>query len=368
MAACCLFAPVSGLIWPQYNWDMLAYIGIVRSWHSADPAFIHDGAYADAQHFASIWALQKPFALLVDPTSPYRHAMATDPLAFIAQFPFYRLRPLYLLLLDLLSHLTGSVAAATLVVSTSATLAVNALVAAFAIRRVGLRYATLLAAAFCLSPPVMMIAKFETADALTTLFVLAACVSFLRGRDVLAAAILCVCVAVRTDTMVLNAVLACCLIGARLARRWPRPVWQPAALLLVSVGIARAIEASAGSYGYRTLFHVTFMEGFTATPAAYAHAAIPLRRVVTALAEGLSDGIANGGFAAVLLCCLAIVALAVLRQAAARDRLLAAALAATFLVRLAVFPSPDVRLVAAIFAGLFVVVTNLIGERKSLLF
>jgi hypothetical protein len=36
IAACCLFAPLSGLIWPQYNWDMLAYIGIVKSWHSAE--------------------------------------------------------------------------------------------------------------------------------------------------------------------------------------------------------------------------------------------------------------------------------------------------------------------------------------------
>ncbi len=362
IAACCLFAPISGLIWPQYNWDMLAYIGIVTSWHSADPAAIQQAAYADARHFADAWALQKPFAQLVDPASPYRHAMATDPQAFLAQFPFYRLRPLYLLLLDLIAHVTGSIAAATLVVSTTATLALNALVAVFAIRRTGLVTATLLVLAFCLSAPVMMIAHFETADALTTLLVAAACITFLRGRDILAAAILCLCVTVRSDMMVMNAVLACCLIGARLARHWPRPVWQPAALLLASVGIARVIEAAAGSYGYRTLFHVTFMEGFTPNPAAFAHAAIPLRRVVTALAEGISDGIANGGFSAVLLCCLAITALAVLRPASTRDRLLAAALAVTFMVRLAVFPSPDVRLVAAIFAGLFVVVAKLLGD------
>jgi hypothetical protein len=338
---------------------MLAYIGIVKSWHSADPAAIHDAAYADAQHFAAIWALQKPFAQLIDPTSPYRHAMATDPQAFLAQFPFYRLRPLYLVLLDLLSHLTGSVAAATLLVSTTATLALNALVSAFTIRRAGLLAATLLVPAFCLSPPIMMIARFETADALTTLLVAAACITFLHGRDLLAAAILCVCVTVRSDTMVLNAVLACCMIAARLAGRWPRAVWQPAALLLASVALARAIEAHAGSYGYRTLFHVTFMEGFTPTPAIYAHAAIPLRRVVTALVEGVSDGMANGGFSAVLLCGLAIVAL---RPAAARERLLAAAVAATFIVRLMVFPSPDVRLVATIFAGLFVIIVKLIGE------
>jgi hypothetical protein len=362
IVACCLFAPLSGLVWPQYNWDMLAYIGIVQSWHSADPALIHDAAYADAGHFAALWALQKPFAQLIDPASPYRHAMATDPHAFMAQFPFYRLRPLYLVLLELISHLTGSVAAATIVVSTVATLAVNTLVATFAMRRAGLVTAALLIPAFCLSPPVMMVARFETADALTTLLVTAACIAFLRGRDIAAAAILCVCVTVRSDMMVMNAVLACCLIGARLAGRGPRRVWPAVALLLASVGIARAIEALAGSYGYRTLFHVTFMEGFTPTPAIYAHAAIPLRRVVTALLEGISDGLANGGFAAVLLCCLGIVALAVLRPGAARDRLLAVALAVTFLVRLAVFPSPDVRLVAAIFAGLFVVMVQLIGD------
>jgi hypothetical protein len=371
IAACCLFAPLSGLIWPQYNWDMLAYIGIVKSWHSADPTVIHNAAYADAQHFAASWALQKPYAQLIDPNSAYRHAMATDPQAFLAQFPFYRLRPLYLLLLDLLSHVTGSVAAATLLVSTAATLGLNALVATFALRRAGLVAATLLVPAFCLLPPVMMIARFETADALTTLLVAAACIAFLRGRDLLAAAMLCVCVMVRSDTMVLNAVLAFCLIAARVAGRWPRPVWQPAALLLASVGLARAIEAQAGSYGYRTLFHVTFMEGFTPTPAIYAHAAIPLRRVMTALVEGVSDGLANGGFSAVLLCGLAILAL---RPAATRDRVLAAALALTFLVRLAVFPSPDVRLVATIFAGLFVVVTELSARvihekpREDLLF
>lgn len=354
IALLCLAAPVCGLIYNRYNWDMLAYIGIVKSWHAPDFAAAHASTYADAEAFAQSWGLSHAYAKLVNPAQPYRLACLRDAQVFFEQLPFYRVRPVYLLLLDLVSRLTGSVAAACVFVSAFAVLATNAALARFALARCSRRAAAVLVGLLCTSPALFWAAEMCTADGLTALCVATAAIAFAGERRLLAAALLSIGVGVRSDQVVLNAVLAACLLAEGLQRQQLANSLPAVLLLGASVLAAEAISHWVGGYNYHTLYHVTFMEGFDPHPQRFAAAPIPLRHVLSAIAEGTAEGFANGSIGAVLCCCLAIAWFWQTGLLSEGETLLAVALAATFVARLALFPSPDVRLTAPIFVGLAV--------------
>jgi hypothetical protein len=85
-----LFALWNGYINPTHSWDTLPYTAIILSLEDDDLTSIHDRAY-------ELVKLHVPLKLFTEYTSKsrYRQLMATDPVAFAKQFPFYSIKPLY---------------------------------------------------------------------------------------------------------------------------------------------------------------------------------------------------------------------------------------------------------------------------------
>jgi hypothetical protein len=354
-----LLAPVSGWLWPAFNWDMLAYIGIAEDWLLPDRQVAHAATYADAARFARAHGLDAAYALLAHAT-PYRHTLATDPEAFGEVLRFYRLRPIYEALVVALGWLGGSFAAATIATSCLAVLAANLAVLRFALGRAGPRLGNALFAGFALSPPIMTVAGYSTADALGTAFVTGGAIAWLAGRPNLGAAILLASVAVRSDFALTNLIVAGALLAARLAGIWRVPAFS-LVLLVLSYPLARVIEAVGGAYPFIVLYYNTFV-AFLLHPANPGPIVVPPRRFVTALYWGVVKGLASGAYSWPLIPALFLAQRARLSPPA----IFASAFLLALAVRIIIFPEPDIRLVAPIFAVVYVALIAEQGRKDGL--
>lgn len=352
------FGPAAALVWPQINWDMLAYIGILKSWSLSDPAAIQHAAFADGLAFAHTMHNDAVGTALAS-GSAYRRLMSSDPAAFMESFGFYRIRPFYEVLLAAVSRLTPTIAQATVLISAAATCAANIAILVFARRRVGPALGALLALGFALSPVMMTVAGYSTADALGTLVVLLGILAMLSGRPVMGAAILMAAVGVRSDFMLMNATLLLVLAASRLRGWWSIPL-PGLALLAASILLARGIEAWAGNYGYHVLYYNTFVQTLL-HPAHPGPMIIPPARWITAIVNGVANGMANGAFSMPLLVGLILLPLLPADRIDA-PAVLFAALFLSLAARVVLFPSADVRLSAPIFAALYAVLVQAFGN------
>jgi hypothetical protein len=349
--------PVSGWLWPEFNWDMLAYIAVAQAWLLPDPSAAHAGAYLDAARFAQAHGMVSAYNLLAH-GSAYRETLANDPIAFDEVLRFYRLRPLYEALVIAVGRASGSFAAATIIISSSSVLAANLAMLWFAIARAGLLTGVALFAGFALSPPIMTVAGYSTADALGTAFVTFAAIAWMRGQPILGAAILLASVGARSDFAVTNIIVAAMLLAARLAGVWRVPV-ASLVLLVLSYPLARVIESVGGAYPFKVLYYNTFV-AFLLHPANPGALVIPTHRFISALYWGIVKGLANGAYAWPIIPMLFFGA----RAWVAPPAILALAFVVALAVRIVVFPEPDIRLVAPIFAVGYVV---LIETRKQVI-
>src|SRR5262245_33382983 len=104
----------------QYNWDLLPYIAIVKSYDLSSPVDIHRETYRLAQE-----RLPPPvYRALTMGDPPYRPTLASDPDAFRQALPFYRVKPGYTFLLHLLDRAGVDPIAAGIWVSRAAYLAI----------------------------------------------------------------------------------------------------------------------------------------------------------------------------------------------------------------------------------------------------
>ena len=270
---------------------------------------------------------------------------------------FYRIRPLYEVLLAVVSRITPTIAQATVLISAAAVLICNLAMLAFARRCAGAAPGALLTIGFALSPVIMTVAGYSTADALGTCVVLAGTMALLSGRPILGAGVLAAAVGVRSDFMLMNAVMLAILLLARWRGWWRVPIAAPA-LLAASVLAARGIEAWAGAYGYHVLYYNTFVD-ILLHPAHPGPMPVPAHRWVTAIIEGVTAGLANGAFSLPLLVSLILLPAFAVRDLRDPAVLIFITLIAALAGRILLFPSADVRLSAPIFAGLYAVLVHL---------
>src|SRR5689334_2500124 len=76
---------------PTYNWDTLAYMGVVLGYDNKNINVIHETVYEIAKQ-------QMPpenYKELTDTLNPYKKRMVDDALNFHNEFPFYVVKPLY---------------------------------------------------------------------------------------------------------------------------------------------------------------------------------------------------------------------------------------------------------------------------------
>jgi len=354
-------APMAGLFWPRLNWDMLAYIGIVQSWAGHSPADVLTATFADAHRYAATHGLERFYAELVNPQNEYRLAVSTDPQAFQNQLPFYRIRPLYLALLWLVAHATATMTAATVWISAASVFLTNVLVGSFSLRSLGARWGLAAAGVFALSPVMFDVAQMSTPDALSSLLVCAGLLALVSRHMLVGAVLLLLAALTRSDQIVMNALLALATLAATL-REPKRPVLAMS-VLLASVVIAKAVERMVGGYSYEILYKISFIAGFKANPLDVLSATVGMGKVISTFVLYLIGGFRNASLWQLLLV-FGASGLVCLRRGWMRDEtMLSLGILATLLVRVALFPSPDLRLVAPVLAGQFIVLVAALRNR-----
>src|SRR5438034_3353001 len=76
---------------PAYNWDILAYMGVILLYDNADPKTIHHTVYSVAKEKIPVVY----YSRLTDASNGYRNGVAQNPDRFYSQLPFYVVKPLY---------------------------------------------------------------------------------------------------------------------------------------------------------------------------------------------------------------------------------------------------------------------------------
>ncbi len=368
LAACCVVTAILCVLgnaaasWskPQLNWDMLAYVAIVHSWTDSVPAHVHAGTYADAARFAESRGLEKRMAMLSE--GVYREAVASDVDTFYEQLPFYRIRPLYVLVVAAFAKVTATVSGATIVVSVLSYALCGLGILWFAVRRVGVVAGSVAGIVFAVAPTSTDVAGLSTPDALLMLLTAAAAMLFLGQRVLLAVCLLTVGVLIRTDLQLFNL----CLAAAWLFLAWKRDrAILVAAILAGSVVAGMAINAWAGNYGYAVLYHFTFVESFIPHPTSLRGLGIPLLPFLKNIGFGLRYSLGNGGLwaVAVLLGLCGVLLERMIRDGFLPDgsdkalgcKALLIAIGTSTCARFILFPSHDIRLSAPAVAILTIV-------------
>ena len=351
------------LFLPILNWDLLAYVGVVKSWSLHSAPAIQAAAYGDVHRFAMAHGLSRSWQALIVPTIPYRHLVATDPAAFIRQLPFYRIRPLYLLLLWLVSHFTATVSGAAVMVSAMSLLLSALVLSVSAGRHLGVVAAAVWPAMFCLTPVVIETARLQTPDALATLMVVTAGTLFLGGRALAAALVLLAAVLIRTDLMLLAVALG--VVGGAFDL-WSgrKPRLGTLFMVLGAAVLELAVSRVSHGYGYLTLLKFTFVDR-TADPAALAAVRFSLPMFLGEVWRGTLTGIAARQFPIVIALALGVPFLFD-RGATRRESIvLYIALVLYLLAHWVLFPSLAGRFAAPVYGGLFVVLVSEAGRWRS---
>jgi hypothetical protein len=209
--------------WFVFNFDMLPYAGVCHAAHTTDYRGIHDFVYHTATgtplldgRNASVWA----------------DRVATDPALFAQSFPFYSIRPLYILLIRALS--------ASLHVSLFTAMRLISVGSLFGIA--GLLYfwfnSPLALVVLCL-PPFFYTARLGTPDMLSAMIVVAAVfVSRVLRCPSGSVLLLLLAVLVRTDNVLLVMALLFIFVPPRIA----------VAFSALSCALVALINWAAGAY------------------------------------------------------------------------------------------------------------------------
>lgn len=254
LAACALWVSI---VAPFHNWDVIAYIAAAESFEERDPAALQSFAYRELRS-AVPDALYEEYAQETDAgdsmRTRYRHAMRTDPAAFGEMLPFYRVRPIYNVLvfvaykagigIELATHLVSGIAVAI------------AMLLLFAAASTSLaRPLVYLLPPLALLFGVLDLARYSTPDGLSLLAVTGLALLFLQRRMDMLLLMMPLAIGVRSDLILFTLPLLLWLFvsggGAR---------WKPALAALACVLAYLAIVGFAGNQGWSTFFYCSAIE------------------------------------------------------------------------------------------------------------
>jgi hypothetical protein len=221
-AATALYALSLSVNRPFHNWDVVAYIATAKAFEQSDPVTLHTFAYTELRTVLTADQYEELAREHPQDSSRgtvYRHAMSSDPVAFVDQLPFYQIKPAYNALVFAL-HKSG-------IDIELATHLISGVAIAIAVLIVGwLAIATLAPPLVYLLPllawqfGVLDLARFSTPDAFAFLAIIAAVALLLRERFAAALIILPLALAIRPDLLLLTAPLMAILVLAPAAPRF----------------------------------------------------------------------------------------------------------------------------------------------------
>ena len=206
---------------PFHNWDVVAYIAAAEAFEQPDPVALHAFTYAELRNVLpadKYEELAREHPQDNSRGTVYRHAVRSDPAAFVDQLPFYQIKPAYNGLVFALYKSGIDIELATHLISGVAIAMALMIVCWLAIAR--------LAPPLVYLPPllawqfgVLELARFSTPDALAFLVVVAAVALLLRQRVAAALIVLPLALAIRPDLILLTMPLSGIVL---LAPRAPR--------------------------------------------------------------------------------------------------------------------------------------------------
>ncbi len=299
---------------PIYDWDMIAYVGVVYSMTESDPVTIQAKTYAEVKQSVSESGYQALSA-----GSEYKTAVANRPELFVQQLPFYSVKPAYPALMLVLHKIGINLVAAGLAISRIAYVLTGVLLFFWILRYHALPYALLVAALLVSLPFFVSLPRMISPDALSTLFFLCAFFLLIERKNVLLSLLVAVlAITVRPDNILLAGLLFVFAFTGYPQHR----VWY-AASLAAGVGLYLVQVNMSGNYGWQTLMYHSFVN-FLSEPAKY----IPslsfvdyLRIYYRAIApETLFEGTASGSSYSIMLFVLLNVVTLVARYTAVGRR------------------------------------------------
>lgn len=251
-ALCAVYVGLSGFLHPINNWDLIGYIASALRNSGMSGAELHVATYAELRRSLP----PDQFAELTE-QGAYFSGVYRDPEALKQHLPFYRIRPLYVLLVQGLAAITQSLTLAIYVIS-AVSAAGLCLLTGWLLRQSMPVVPWIVAGAGLVVVlslgSVVQLARLSTPDALFSLCALAALASFYRARSV-AMGLVMVLPLIRTDAVILSVLVAVLLLVERDRR----------VLYYVAVAVSGAlylwVNAYFGNYGHAVLFNFSLIPG-----------------------------------------------------------------------------------------------------------
>lgn len=242
-----LTVAAAGFFFPEYNWDMIAYVATVVEKAVGDPQLLHAQTYDIVRN-----AIPHGDFVVLTEDRPYRIAQYTDPNAFHSMLGFYRVKWLYIETISGLSRFMDPVMAMHAVSAVSSAgiglVVIGWLAWARRLAWAPLAFAALLVAGFG------EMARLATPDAFATLFFLAGVLAYLRGREIVVAIMLVAAFLARPDHLAFIGVFM-------VVTAYMRPLSRGAiAAFVVSAALYVPITAAAGHPGWWVQFWFTDIE------------------------------------------------------------------------------------------------------------
>ena len=238
------------LLRPNNYWDMLAYIGVVESWHSSDPHVIHDVAYSSVQGLPEYKSL-----VGIDPVSKYNQRVAADSFDFVQQLPIYSIKPLYCMILAALHRGGLSYTTALNLISAGSFVGLALLAWFWFHQYLDEWWCTVFATLLVVSPPIYTAGRFATPDALELVLVIFGLYMMLEHSYTAAGGVfLILAVWARPDAMIVVGVIFFTLLYLKIIDYWE---WGTFGLLtLFTYGVIRVF---GGPYSWGIFFYHAFV-------------------------------------------------------------------------------------------------------------
>jgi hypothetical protein len=201
-AAALLFVLLSNLSMaaePLYNWDLIPYMGVVYSHVEQTPEAAHAATFSELRR-------RVPPGQYSDLTGgtggAFRSAIARNPDHFAQQLPFYSVKPLYPILMYLLSKLGMDLVTASIFLSQAAYLLLGCVLFYWLLKYYSPLGSFIISALLMSLPFVVLLVRLSTPDALSAFVVFLALLLFIESSWTKTAyALLITSVAVRPDNV-----------------------------------------------------------------------------------------------------------------------------------------------------------------------
>jgi hypothetical protein len=271
---------------PEYSPDVIHHMGNALLSGDQDISQIHSKVYGEIQKWVPEPA--RSHLMGIEPGAPVdqnqsRQMRASDSRVFAQFLPFFAIRPLYNLTLRQLSKTRLGLLRSALFISAASYFLLGLLLLSWTQKYASVPVSVILALVTVLSPPITMLGRKATSDALATLVAFTALYLLFETPAITAGlVVLLASIYFRTDFVA--------LAGPALVVSWRRgkiQPWHGVALSALAVGSVLAINHFAGDYGIAMLY----FRNFVGTPIAPGEMIVHLsfREYLSAFRSGITQ-------------------------------------------------------------------------------